>query len=121
MHAPVRGRLGGCSSGRGGRAKGTRAGGGLGGRLWARRAGLGVEQNGPVAALGLVLGDQDAAVARKLQVDLGQRPVVGGPQREGGSMQRVWLAVGVVEGARFGIEQVSRVRLFGGRIERRGR
>lgn len=117
VHAAIGGCGGGGGAGSGGRSKGTRAVGGLGGRLWTRRAGLRVEQDGPVAALGLVLGDQNAAVARKLQVDLGQRPVVGGPQREGGAMQRVGLAVRVAEGARLGIQQVARVRLFGGRVE----
>lgn len=115
MHAPER-RAGGACAGEA--TKGARARGGLGGRLGAGRARLRVEQERLVGALGLILGDEDAAVAGELEVDLGQRPVVCGAQREGGAVQRVGLAVGVVEGAGVGVEQVARVRLLGGRVER---
>lgn len=114
VHAPEGGARGACA---GESAKDAWAGGRLGGRLWAERARLGVVQERLVGALGLVLGDEDAAVAGELEVDLGERAVVGGAQREGGGVQRVGLAVGVVEGAGVGVEQVARVRLLGGRVE----
>jgi hypothetical protein len=91
------------------------------GRLCARGPRFRVEQDGPRHRARLVLGDDDAAVAGEFEIDLGQRAIVCGARREGGAVERVGLAVGVVEGARFGIEQVSRVRLFRGRVQRRGR
>jgi hypothetical protein len=104
-----------------GTTKGPRAHVWLGGRLCTRRPRLRVEQDRLGDRAGLILRNDNATVARKVQVDLGQRAIVGGPQRQRGGMEGIRLAVGVVEGARFGIEQVSRVRVFRGRIECRGR
>lgn len=112
-----------CGAGRGraGPAKGTGAGGWQRRRLCARRGGLGVEQDRLGHGGRLVLGDDDAAVARMVEVDLRQRPIVGRAGGQGRGVQRIRLAVGVVEGAGVGVQQVSRVALFGGRVERRRR
>jgi hypothetical protein len=89
-------------------------------RFCSRRARFRVEQNGAWNRGRLVLSDDDAAIAGELEVNLWQRAIVRSSWREGSAMERVGLAVGVVEGTRIGIEQVSRVGLFRGRIKRRG-
>lgn len=109
---PGRGRAGSIAG-----AKCTRAYGWNGWGFGARWGRLGVEENRLGHALDVILSNDDAAVARVLEVDLWQRSVMPAPWRQRGSMQRVGLAVRMVEGARLGIEQVARVALFGGRVE----
>lgn len=67
------------------------------------------------------MGDDDAAVARIVEVDLRQRPVMSAAGRQGRGVQGIGLAVGVVERVGLGIQQVSRVAFFRGRVEDRGR
>ena len=62
----------------------------------------------------VILGDDDAHVARELEVDLREGPVVAAPGRQRRRVQRVGLAVGVQERAAVGLEQMARVRLFRG-------
>ena len=88
----------------------------LGRAFGAGRSWFGVEENGLGRGVGVVLGDDDPTVSGELEIDLRQGPIMGAPQGEGRAVQRIWLAVGVVEGVCIGIEQVSRVRLFRGRI-----
>jgi hypothetical protein len=89
------------------------------GRLGARRAGLAVEQHRLGHVCEVILGDDDADVARKLEVDLRQRPVVAAPRGQRCGVQRVRLAIGMEEGAAVWVQQMARVRLLGGRVERR--
>ena len=91
------------------------------GRLGAARGGLRVEQDRLGHGRSLILGDDDAAVAGVVEVNLGQRPVVSAAGRQGRGVQRIGLAVGVVESAGLGIQQVSRMAFLGGRVEDRGR
>jgi hypothetical protein len=81
--------------------------------------GLGVEEDRLGHGRRLILGDDDAAVAGELEVNLGQRAISG----LRGGMQRVRLSVGVRERVRVGIQQLARVSLLGHRVEagRRGR
>lgn len=70
----------------------------------------------------VILGDDDADVARELEVDLRKGAVVGAPRRQGSRMQRVRSVIGVEESRAVRIKQMTRVRLLGGRVERgRGR
>ena len=91
------------------------------GRGGGGRGRLRVEQDRLGHGGRLILGNDDAAVAGVVEVDLRQRPVVAAAGRQGGGVQRVGLAVGVVERVGFGIQQVSRVAFLGGRVEDRGR
>lgn len=91
------------------------------GRFGAWGGWLGVEQNGLGHGRSLILGDDDAAVARVVEVNLRQRPVMSAARRQGRSVQGIGLAVGVVERVGLGIQQVSRVAFFRGRVEDSGR
>ena len=115
-------RRGWCSGGGGvAAAKCSRSWVRAGGRVGAGRGRLRVEQDRLGHGGRLILGNDDAAVAGVVEVDLRQRPVVAAAGRQGGGVQRVGLAVGVVERVGFGIQQVSRVAFLGGRVEDRGR
>ena len=89
------------------------------GRGGRRRARLAVEQHRLGHVGKVILGDDDAHVARELEVDLRERPVVAAPGRQRRGVQRVRLAVGVEQGAAVRVEQMARVRLLGRRVERR--
>lgn len=86
--------------------------GGQRGRVGARRGRLRVEQNRLGHGGRLVLGDDDAAIARVLQVDFREWAVMGRAGRP-----RIELAIAVVEGAALRVEQMSCVRLVCGRVE----
>jgi hypothetical protein len=120
MDAAQRRARGARSAGGQARPEGPRAGGGQRGRLGAGGGGLRVEQDRLGHGGRLILGDDDAAVARVLEVDLRQRPVMAAPGGQRRGVEGVRLAVGVVEGAGLGVEQVARVRLLRGRVEHGG-
>lgn len=92
-----------------------------GGRVDAWRGRLRVEQDGLGHGGRLVLGDDDAAVARVVEVYLRQGPVMAAPWCQRRGMQRIRLALGVVERVGFGIQQMARVALFRRRVEHRRR
>lgn len=92
---------------------GARYGRGLG----AGWRGFGVEQDRLGHGGRLILGDDDAAVARIIEVDLGERTIVTAAGRQRSGVQWIGLAIGMVEGVGVGIEQVSRVALLGRRVE----
>jgi hypothetical protein len=94
---------------------------GRGVRVEARRGRLGVEENRLGHGGRLILGDDDAAVARVVEVYLRQRPVMAAPGGQGRSVQRIRLALGVVERVGLGIQQMARVTLLGRRVEHRRR
>jgi hypothetical protein len=94
---------------------------GLARGLEARRGRLGVEENRLGHGGRLILGDDDAAVARVVEVYLRQRPVMAAPGGQGRSVQRIRLALGVVERVGLGIQQMARVTLLGRRVEHRRR
>lgn len=85
---------------------------------WGR---LGVEQDGLGHGGRLVLGDDDAAVARVVEVYLRQGPIMAAPRGQGRGVQGIRLALGVVERVVLGIQQMARVALFCRRVEHRRR
>lgn len=102
-----------------GTAKGSGACIGLGGGFCTGRAWLGVEQDGLGHRGGFILCYYDAAVAREVEVNLGGGAVVGRARGQRGLVERVRLAIKMVQCARVWIEEMPGVRVFGGRVEGR--
>jgi hypothetical protein len=122
MHAAKRGACRACIARWEPRAESSRTRVGYGGRLGACGSGLGVEQDRLGHGRRLILGDDDAAVAGVLEIDLRQGPVVAAAGCQWCRVQGIRLALGVGERVRLWVEEVTSMRLFCGRVQHgRGR